>query len=50
MADNGAHFHRCDFQVHTPRDRNWAGSDCLTEEEHMTYATSAAADRLSANA
>lgn len=23
--DSGAHFHRCDFQVHTPRDTNWKG-------------------------
>jgi len=25
--DLGAHFRCCDFQVHTPRDRNWSG-DC----------------------
>jgi type III restriction enzyme len=24
--DKGAHFFKCDFQVHTPRDRNWTGS------------------------
>ena len=24
--DKGAHFYKCDFQVHTPRDRNWTGS------------------------
>ncbi|HEY9207410.1 MAG TPA: AAA family ATPase [Candidatus Methanoperedens sp.] len=23
--DKGAHFYRCDFQVHSPRDRNWNG-------------------------
>jgi type III restriction enzyme len=23
--DSGAHFFRCDFQVHTPRDLNWTG-------------------------
>ncbi|KAB2944316.1 MAG: PHP domain protein [Candidatus Methanoperedens nitroreducens] len=23
--DKGAHFYRCDFQVHSPRDRNWTG-------------------------
>ncbi len=23
--DKGAHFHRCDFQVHSPRDLNWHG-------------------------
>ena len=24
--DKGAHFYRCDFQVHSPRDRNWTGN------------------------
>ncbi|MFD2164500.1 TrlF family AAA-like ATPase [Paradesertivirga mongoliensis] len=24
--DKGAHFHKCDFQVHSPRDINWTGS------------------------
>ncbi len=24
--DKGAHFYRCDFQVHSPRDRSWTGS------------------------
>ncbi|MEZ4816902.1 MAG: AAA family ATPase [Flavobacteriaceae bacterium] len=24
--DKGAHFFRCDFQVHTPRDRGWTGN------------------------
>ena len=24
--DKGAHFFRCDFQVHTPRDRVWTGN------------------------
>ena len=23
--DKGAHFYRCDFQVHSPRDRAWTG-------------------------
>lgn len=23
--DKGAHFYKCDFQVHSPRDRNWTG-------------------------
>jgi chromosome segregation protein len=23
--DKGAHFYRCDFQVHSPRDRGWTG-------------------------
>ena len=28
--DKGAHFYRCDFQVHTPRDQNWKGKDAVT--------------------
>jgi len=24
--DKGAHFYRCDFQVHSPRDRGWTGN------------------------
>lgn len=24
--DEGAHFYRCDFQVHSPRDRGWTGN------------------------
>ena len=40
MLDDGAHFHRCDFQVHTPRDRQWAGADRISAEERYAYATS----------
>jgi chromosome segregation protein len=36
--DKGAHFHKCDFQVHTPRDLNWKGARPLTEEERDEYA------------
>lgn len=38
MIDNGAHFHRCDFQVHTPRDLQWSGADCVTDDERIAYA------------
>ncbi len=38
--DRGAHFHRCDFQVHSPRDRRWVGPECVTEEERKQYASS----------
>jgi chromosome segregation protein len=38
MNDQGAHFYRTDFQVHTPRDINWKGSDCVSDEERSTYA------------
>lgn len=36
--DHGAHFHRCDFQVHSPRDTNWAGDRPSNEEERAEYA------------
>jgi type III restriction enzyme len=36
--DKGAHFHKCDFQVHTPRDLNWAGAGAVTESERNQYA------------
>jgi type III restriction enzyme len=26
IMDNGAHFYRSDFQVHSPRDRGWTGN------------------------
>ena len=38
MADKGAHFFRCDLQVHTPRDLNWTGVAGVTDEERLTYA------------
>lgn len=36
--DKGAHFYRCDFQVHTPRDTDWKGLGAHTEVERRTYA------------
>lgn len=36
--DKGAHFYKCDFQVHTPRDRGWTGDDAVTSEERKLYA------------
>jgi chromosome segregation protein len=36
--DKGAHFFKCDFQVHTPRDINWKGANAVTEEERKAYA------------
>ena len=35
--DKGAHFFRCDFQVHTPRDLRWNGPDATTDEERLAY-------------
>src|SRR5213592_1979834 len=36
--DKGAHFYKCDFQVHTPRDPNWTGHQAVTAEERKLYA------------
>jgi chromosome segregation protein len=36
--DSGAHFFACDFQVHSPRDRNWTGDCPVTEEARAIYA------------
>ncbi len=36
--DKGAHFYKCDFQVHTPRDANWEGPAATTPEERKAYA------------
>ena len=38
--DKGAHFYKCDFQVHTPRDINWHGKSAVTDEERKEYAES----------
>jgi chromosome segregation protein len=38
MIDKGAHFYRCDLQVHTPRDINWTGAACVTDDERREYA------------
>ncbi|MBK8202631.1 MAG: hypothetical protein IPK68_10060 [Bdellovibrionales bacterium] len=40
MIDKGAHFYRCDFQVHTPRDPNWSGPEAKTDEERVAFANS----------
>lgn len=40
--DKGAHFHRCDFQVHSPRDRQWKPpkNKPVSEKERTEYARS----------
>ncbi|UYZ61600.1 TrlF family AAA-like ATPase [Hymenobacter weizhouensis] len=35
--DKGAHFHNCDFQVHTPRDINWNGDRAITDDQRKAY-------------
>ncbi|MCC7027015.1 MAG: hypothetical protein IT265_08670 [Saprospiraceae bacterium] len=36
--DKGAHFFRCDFQVHTPRDINWSGTKPVSDTNRKAYA------------
>ena len=36
--DRGAHFYRCDFQIHTPRDLRWVGPTPTTVDDRMAYA------------
>ena len=36
--DKGAHFFRCDFQVHTPRDANWTGTRPTTDADRRLWA------------
>lgn len=38
--DKGAHFYKCDFEVHTPRDTNWHGPSAVSEEERIAYSKS----------
>lgn len=38
--DRGAHFYRCDFQVHTPRDTQWKGSSSADPADRKAYAES----------
>lgn len=39
MTDKGAHFYRCDLQVHTPRDLNWTGAERITDVDRHAYAS-----------
>lgn len=34
----GAKYYKCDFQVHTPRDINFKGRECVTDVERYDYA------------
>ena len=36
--DKGAHYYQCDLQVHTPRDRNWTGSERTIDADRQAYA------------
>lgn len=36
--DKGAHFYKCDFQVHTPRDPRWMGAEATSDADRKAYA------------
>lgn len=36
--DTGAHFRKCDFQVHTPRDIQWSGDGAVGDADRRAYA------------
>jgi len=38
VQDVGAHFHRTDLQVHTPRDNQWKGPSFTTDADRDAYA------------
>lgn len=38
--DKGAHFYRCDFQVHSPRDLAWKGASYTELDDRKAYAES----------
>jgi chromosome segregation protein len=38
--DKGAHYYKCDFQVHTPRDINWQGANAVSNEQRAAYSES----------
>lgn len=40
IADNGGHFYRSDFQVHTPRDTQWDGERPKDEAGRIAWAES----------
>ncbi|MFI5200937.1 MAG: TrlF family AAA-like ATPase [Candidatus Kapaibacterium sp.] len=42
LQDKGAHYHKCDFQVHTPRDANWQGlfAGATSDDERKRFAAS----------
>lgn len=40
LEDDGAHFYRADFQVHTPRDPGWDGERPHDEEGRKKWASS----------
>jgi chromosome segregation protein len=37
FMDKGNRYKKCDLQIHTPRDRNWKGGACVSDDERKTY-------------
>ena len=37
MTDKGAHFHKCDFQVHSTHDRAGTGNLPVTDADRLVY-------------
>ena len=37
MPDRGAHFRKCDFQVHSPRDPAWTGPRPIADADRLAY-------------
>ena len=35
--DKGNHYQKCDLQIHTPRDKNWKGGACVSDEDREKY-------------
>jgi len=44
--DKGAHYHRCDFQVHTPRDIHWVGKKFGLKTIEITSLTEECAEQI----
>lgn len=47
--DKGAHFHKCDFQVHSPRDQRWSGATFGVAPDQINSLTDEQKDEIRAN-
>ncbi len=47
--DKGAHFHKCDFQVHSPRDQRWSGTNFGVAPDEVGTLTEDQKDEIRAN-
>ncbi|MCX6324006.1 MAG: AAA family ATPase [Sphingobacteriales bacterium] len=47
--DKGAHFYKCDFQVHSPRDINWTGTKFGYTSDQIEGLTEEAIEELNNN-